>query len=101
MDWKSSRKCVLKHGERETTVKGRQPLETSNRYSVLQIVESDDDIGVSEQDQNRCSGSVIDLGSPDKNSRDKRCKTFRQGEQPDGKFDNGSQDGNKKARNEV
>ena len=97
MDWKSSRKSVLKHGsgERETTVKGRQPLETSNRYSALQIVESDDDIGVSEQDQNRCSGSIIDLGSPD-NSRDKRCKTFRQGEQPDGKFDNGSQDGNKR-----
>ena len=48
MDWKSSRKSVLKHGsgERETTVKGRQPLETSNRYSALQIVESDDDIGV-------------------------------------------------------
>ncbi len=50
---------------------------------------------VSEQDQNRC-GSIIDLGSPEKNSHDKRCKTFRQGEQPDGKFDNGSQDGNKR-----
>ncbi len=43
MDWTSSRKCVLKHGsgEKETTVKGRQPLKTSNRYPPLQIVESD------------------------------------------------------------
>ncbi len=62
---------LLGRGERETTVKGRQPLETSNRYSALQIVESDDDTGGSEQDQNRC-GSIKDLGSHDKNSPDKR-----------------------------
>ena len=96
LDWKPLKKGVSKHGseERKTAVQGRKPLATSNKYSALQI-ESDDDTSASEQTKIHRS-SIIDLGPPDSNKHDKRRKTSGQGQQPDEKINNRSQNGNKR-----
>ena len=66
LDWKPSRKCVSKHGSEEgkTAEQTRKPVATSNKYSALQIVESDDETSADEQTKIHCS-SIIVLGSPD------------------------------------
>ena len=70
LDWKPSRKCVSKHGSEEgkTAEQARKPVATSNKYSALQIAESDDETSADEQTKIHCSSIIRPcIGSPDNN----------------------------------